>query len=203
MDFTKLTLKSLKEKCKELGIKGYSNKKREELIKIIEIKSKPIIINDDNYQIGDNIDLIKELSNETIDLIYLDPPYNTRRDFYDFEDKFKNKNEYIEYMKLRLYECHRVLKKTGTIVIHIEPKISHYFRFICDEIFGDNNFRNEIIWKTGGNAKNKYKLNRFHDNLIVYSKTNKQTFNPLYFDYDEEYKKNRMLNFAKYIKKNM
>jgi len=53
------------------------------------------MINDDNYQIGDNIDLIKELSNETIDLIYLDPPYNTGRDFYDFEDKFKNKIKII------------------------------------------------------------------------------------------------------------
>jgi adenine specific DNA methylase Mod len=81
------------------------------------------------------------------------------------------------------------LKDTGTIVIHIEPKISHYFRVICDNVFGCGNFRNEIVWQTGGNAKNKYKLNRFHDTIIVYSKTVKQIFNPIYFPYDEEYKK--------------
>jgi site-specific DNA-methyltransferase (adenine-specific)/adenine-specific DNA-methyltransferase len=204
MDLKKITLKSLKEKCKELGIKGFSNKKKEELIKIIEFKiktNKTDINYDNNYQIGDNIDLIKQISNETIDLIYLDPPYNTGRNFYDFEDKFNDKNEYIEFIKIRLYECHRVLKKSGTIVIHIEPKISHYFRFICDEIFGENNFKNEIIWKTGGNAKNKYKLNRFHDNLIIYSKTNKQIFNPLYFEYDEEYKKKSNVKICEIYKK--
>jgi DNA modification methylase len=79
------------------------------------------------------------------------------------------------------------LKSTGTIVIHVEPKISHYFRCILDDIFGDNKFRNEICWQTGGNAKNKYKLNRYHDTLIVYTKTNKFVFNPIYFPYDERY----------------
>ena len=48
-------------------------------------------------------------------------------------------------MKERIKECHRCLKPNGNIVIHIEPKISHYFRFICDEIFGVNNFKNEIV----------------------------------------------------------
>ena len=157
---------------------------------------EPVKIQCDNYYTGDNIELLKQLENETIDLIYFDPPYNTGRNFYDFDDKFKNKKDYIEFINYIVIECHRVLKKTGTLVVHIEPKISHHFRVICDEIFGDNNFRNEIVWQTGGNAKNKYKLNRFHDTIIVYSKTKKQTFNPIYFIYDKEYKKKSNVKFC-------
>jgi DNA modification methylase len=77
------------------------------------------------------------------------------------------------------------------MIIHVEPRISPYFRIISDNIFGMNNFKNEIVWKTGGNSKNKKQLNRWHDTIIVYSKNkNKQIFNPIYFPYDDEYKKN-------------
>ena len=97
---------------------------------------------------------------------------------------------YLDFIKERIKECFRCLKPSGNIVIHIEPKISHYFRFICDEIFGLNNFENEIVWQTGGNAKNLYQLNRFHDTIIVYSKKGKgkSIFNPIYFPYDAEYR---------------
>ena len=156
-------------------------------------------IND--YHIDDNINLLKKIKDETINLIYFDPPYNTGRNFFDFDDKFKSKEDFINFIKLRISECHRILKKDGTMIIHIEPKISHYFRIMCDEIFGDKNFRNEIVWQTGGNAKNKYQLNRFHDTIIVYSKTNKQVFNPLYFEYDEEYKKKSNVKMCEIRKK--
>jgi len=216
MNLTKLPKQELLAKCAEYGITKCKSKNKGELIDLINAKThsnqkiedtkthsnqkieetktevevfadKQITCN--NYYIGDNIVLLNQLTNETIDLIYFDPPYNTGRNFYDFDDKFKNKEEYIQFIKLRIHECHRVLKNTGSLVIHIEPKISHYFRFMCDEIFGENNFKNEIVWQTGGNAKNKYKLNRFHDTIIVYSKTNNQIFNPIYFSYDAEYKK--------------
>ena len=145
----------------------------------------------DNYYVGDNIQYLKQIENDAINLIYFDPPYNTGRNFFDFDDKFKTIDDYILFMKERIIECHRVIKPGGNVVIHIEPKISHYFRIMCDEIFGINNFKNEIVWQTGGNAKNKYQLNRFHDTIIVYCKKCKgnSTFNPVYFPYDEEYKK--------------
>ena len=158
--------------------------------------------NENIYNVGDNIELTKKLKNESVNLIYFDPPYNTGRNFYNFDDSFKSVEEYLKFIKLRVEECYRVLNKTGTIIIHIEPRISHYFRFICDEIFGASNFKNEIIWKTGGNAKNKHQLNRFHDNLIVYSKSNKQIFNPQYKPYDEEYKKKNNVSFCEIHKKN-
>jgi len=208
-DLSKLTKIKLLEKCEELGIMRCKSKNKTELISLIskiqdkeheiEIYDKDNEINE--YYICDNIELLKKIDNEYIDLIYFDPPYNTGRNFYDFDDKFRTKEEYIEFMRERIKECHRVLKRTGTIVIHIEPKISHYFRFICDDIFGSNNFKNEIVWQTGGNAKNKYKLNRFHDTIIIYSKSNNQIFNPLYFDYNEEYKKKSNVKYCDIYKK--
>lgn len=154
-----------------------------------------------NYYIGDNLELLKKLQDNSINLIYFDPPYNTGRNFYDFNDKFKTINDYINFIKERVIECKRVLKKNGNIIIHIEPKISHYFRIICDDIFGYKNFKNEIVWQTGGNSKNKYQLNRFHDTIIVYSKSSKSTFNPIHFPYDDEYKKKSNVKYCNIHKK--
>lgn len=155
------------------------------------------------YYVGDNLEYLKTLNNNSIDFIYFDPPYNTGRNFYNFNDKFKSATEYLEFIKLRIVECERCLKPNCNIVIHIEPRISHYFRIICDEVFGINNFKNEIIWQTGGNAKNLYQLNRFHDTLIVYAKkgNGKSKFNPIYFPYDEEYKKKSNVKFCDVHKK--
>ena len=164
----------------------------------IEKPSEPNELQSNTYYIDDNLSLLKKLNDNYIDFIYFDPPYNTGRNFYNFNDKFKSIEDYIEFMKMRIKECFRCLKPNGNIVIHIEPKISHYFRFICDEIFGINNFKNEIVWQTGGNAKNLYQLNRFHDTLLVYSKKGKgkSIFNPIYFPYDETYKKKSNVKFC-------
>ncbi len=199
MDLIELSKQELLHKCAEMGLTRYKSKNKSELIKLLKEPKQEVEYN--NYQVGDNIVLMKNINNVSIDLIYFDPPYNTGRNFYDFDDKFKSKEDYIEYMKLRIQECYRVLKDTGTIVIHVEPKISHYFRVICDDVFGDSKFRNEIVWQTGGNAKNKYKLNRFHDTIIVYSKSSNQKFNPIYFAYDEEYKKKSSVKYCNIHKK--
>ena len=131
------------------------------------------ILTPNTYYVGDNIELLKNVKSDSINLIYFDPPYNTGRNFFNFDDRFNSVEEYVTFIKERIKECFRCLKPCGNILIHIEPKISHYFRIICDEIFGINNFKNEIIWVTGGNAKNLYQLNRFHDTIIVYSKKEK------------------------------
>jgi site-specific DNA-methyltransferase (adenine-specific)/adenine-specific DNA-methyltransferase len=81
------------------------------------------------------------------------------------------------------------LKKDGNLVVHVEPRISHHIRVICDRWFGETNFQNEIVWHSGGNAKNKSQLGRNHDTLIVYSKSAKSKFFPLYKQYTEEHKK--------------
>lgn len=161
------------------------------------------ILTPNKYYVGDNIELLKKVKSNSINLIYFDPPYNTGRNFFNFDDRFKSVEDYVTFIKERIKECFRCLKPCGNILIHIEPKISHYFRIICDEIFGINNFKNEIIWQTGGNAKNLYQLNRFHDTIIVYSKNGKgkSLFNPLYFPYDDEYRKKSNVKFCEIHKK--
>ena len=123
-------------------------------------------------------------------MVYLDPPYNTGRNFGEFEDKFDSMKEYAEgFLLPRLEECRRILKKEGNIVVHVEPRNSPYVRLALDEAFGEKNFKNEIAWKSGGNSKNKKQLGRFHDTIIVYSKSKKSIYNPIYKPYDDEYKK--------------
>tara|TARA_Y100000361_G_scaffold54850_1_gene47865 strand:+ start:131 stop:1033 length:903 start_codon:yes stop_codon:yes gene_type:complete len=148
------------------------------------------------YRVGDNLELLKELDTESIDMIYMDPPYNTGRNFYYFQDKFAN---FPLFMEERIKECHRVMKKDANIIIHVEPRISHHIRNICDKYFGEKSFKNEIVWTSGGNAKNKHQLGRNHDTIIVYGKTPKSKFFPLYKSYDEEYLKK--LKLCPYNKK--
>lgn len=138
------------------------------------------------FQVGDNLDLLKRVTSETIDMIYMDPPYNTGRNFYYFNDKFA---DFSKFMEERITECYRVLKKNGNIIIHVEPRVSHYIRNICDKVFGEDKFRNEIVWHSGGNAKNTRQLGRNHDTIIVYGKSSTSKFFPLYKPYTEEYKK--------------
>lgn len=136
--------------------------------------------------LGDNLELLKLLPNESIDLIYLDPPFNSQKNYIEvdstgvkyFRDVWRGgSNTYLEFMFDRLVELHRVLKNTGSIVLHCDPTESHYIKIILDKIFGRKNFRNEIVWHyvTGGVATSSYP--KKHDILFWYSKSNKWTFN--------------------------
>lgn len=140
------------------------------------------------YYVGNNKDYLSKIDDESINFIYIDPPYSTGRDFGDFSDKFESNKDYSEnFIKPLLVECKRILKKDGNILVHVEPKISHYIRFILDDVFGETNFRNEIVWNSGGNKQSSKKLQRSHDTLIVYSVSNKYNFYPQYTQYSEEY----------------
>ena len=210
MDFSNKTRQELIAICKKQGLKGYSSKNKLELIRLLGLLSSakvkpidnvPISIDDGDIQknsfyVGDNLELLKKVKNETVHMIYLDPPYNTGRNFHYFKDKFA---DFPKFMEERIEECHRVLKKDGSIIIHVEPRISHHIRIICDKIFGYTNFKNEIVWHSGGNAKNKYQLGRNHDTIIVYGKSSNSKFFPLYKPYTDEYKKN--LKMCPYHKK--
>jgi len=205
MDYSTKTREELIALCKEKKIKGYSSKKKSDLIVMLEPPTKPtnVVVNTTEflhtaqitpikniYKVGDNLSLLKDVSNESIDMIYMDPPYNTGRNFYYFQDKFA---DFPKFMEERLIECYRILKKDGNIIIHVEPRISHHIRVICDKLFGESNFQNEIVWHSGGNAKNKYQLGRNHDTIIVYSKSAKSKFFPLYKPYTEEHKKSQKM----------
>ena len=93
--------------------------------------------------------------------------------------EFSNKYNYcyLVYMAIRLIECHRVLKDTGSVYLHCDPTMSHYLKIILDCIFGEKNFRNEIVWgyKTGGAPKDRF--SKKHDVILFYAKYNTCKFN--------------------------
>jgi DNA modification methylase len=137
---------------------------------------------------GDNLTWLKKFPDKCVDLIYLDPPFfsnknyevifNDGEEIRSFEDRWKGGiNHYVEWMKDRVFEMHRILKDTGSFYLHCDWHASHYLKVMCDDIFGYNNFRNEIIWwyETGGIPKKDF--SRKHDTIFRYSKTKNIIFN--------------------------
>lgn len=144
---------------------------------------------------GDCLDELKKLDEESIDLIYLDPPFFTQtvqksktRDNeqeYSFDDKWDSINDYRNYIEERLVECKRVLKDTGSIFLHCDKSASHHLRVALDNVFGANNFQSEIIWRYKRWSNSKKGLLNNHQNIYFYSKTSRFKFNTFYEDYSE------------------
>ncbi len=142
---------------------------------------------------GDCLNELKKIDDNSIDLVYLDPPFFTQRIHklktrdnskeYEFTDTWNSLDEYLLFMKERLKECHRVLKKTGSIFLHCDKSASHYLRVLLDQVFGINNFRNEIIWSYKRWSNSKRSLQNSHQNIYFYSKTSEYKFNTIYTDY--------------------
>ena len=125
----------------------------------------------------DNLELMTEMQDSTVDLIYCDILYGTGRKFKDYQD-LKPKREIIEeHYITRIKEMHRILKPTGSIYLQMDTKINHWIRCIMDDVFRYDNFRNEIVWyyHSGGAPKTNYA--KKHDSILFYTKTNKYIFN--------------------------
>lgn len=110
-------------------------------------------------------------------LIYIDPPFATEGDFKGSEgqkaytDKAKG-SEFIEFLRKRLIMSKELLSEYGFIVVHLDQKKGHYIKVVMDEIFGETNFVNEIIWSyRSGGASKKTALPRKHDTILVYRKS--------------------------------
>ncbi len=126
----------------------------------------------------DNLELLKQLEDNSIDLIYCDILYNTGKKFKDYDDNLGTPQEAIEWYRPRLIEMKRVLKDTGSIYLQMDYRLVHYMKVEMDNIFGINNFINDIIWKYGlGNANSKNKYLTKHDNILFYTKSNNFIFN--------------------------
>lgn len=139
------------------------------------------------YKIFEAVDGLRSLTSESVQLVYMDPPYNTGRDFYNFDDRFSSSTDYRENLiRPVMEEIHRVLRKDAVVVVHVEPKISHHLRIVMDDVFGERRFVNEIVWRSGGNHHTEKKLQRAHDTLIVYSKGGSYVFNAEYKPYDSD-----------------
>lgn len=122
--------------------------------------------------------LFLESCTDRYNLIYIDPPFNTKKTQelhgIKYEDTFENYKSFI-YPKLVL--ARSILEEDGSIFVHVDNRESHYIKVWMDEIFGRDNFRNEIIWAYdyGGRSKNKWSSK--HDNIFWYTKTKNYTFN--------------------------
>ena len=151
---------------------------------------------------GDNLEQLKKLPDACIDLIYIDPPFNSNRTYEifwgetkekrSFEDRHESTRAYIEFMRPRCVELARVLKKTGSFYYHCDWHASHYVKVMLDQIFGEGNFINEIVWKrqsAHNDAKQGSKhLGRIHDTLFLYGGGDGDYyFKHLYRPYDEDY----------------
>jgi len=125
----------------------------------------------------DNLEYMRTLPSESIDLIYSDILFGTGKKFNDYQDLKTDKKVIEAFYIPRIKEMYRLLKPTGSIYLQCDTKINHWVRNICDDIFGYENFRNEVVWcyNTQGYSKSKYSAK--HDYLIFYSKSNKFTFN--------------------------
>ncbi len=182
---------------------------------------------------GDNLDFLRGMNSETVDLIATDPPFNKGKDFHatpeslaagarfqdrwtwdddvqpDWVDDIKDDEPrvyslinhvvggidnapktrkrlggredlaaFLCFMGVRLIEMRRVLKDTGSLYLHCDPTASHYLKSLMDAIFGDKNFRNEIVWAyTGPGSPGMRQFNRKHDIILWYSKGKSWTFN--------------------------
>ena len=179
---------------------------------------------------GDCLDIMRDFPDESIDLICLDPPFNSNQKYnaifkkdsglnFDaqikaFDDmwhwnteaaervaQFKNAVanpaskviaafdlcipktpmlSYTSYMAQRLFEMHRILKRTGSIYLHCDPTASHYLKLVMDAVFDDKNFRNEIIWAYRRWPAKQTNFQRMHDVILRYSKSTEVIWNQLY-----------------------
>lgn len=130
----------------------------------------------------DNLKLMKKINDNSIDLIYCDILYNTGNKFDDFDDDLGSQQQAIEWYKPRLKEMKRILKDTGSIYIHCDHRLVYHLKVEMDNIFGVDNFRNDIIWHYSKMNCTKNKFIQNHDIILFYTKSDNYTFNPQYND---------------------
>ena len=168
---------------------------------------------------GDNLPILRGMNAECVDLIYLDPPFNSNQNYAApvgskaagaaFKDTWslsdldvawmgliadekpavahtlkaagfshwKGMQSYLTMMAVRLLEMHRVLKDTGSIYLHCDPTASHYLKQLMDAVFGQGNFRNEVVWNYSFRLMDLPRFfNRKHDLILFYAKTQSSKF---------------------------
>ena len=150
---------------------------------------------------GNSSNILADLEKNSVDLIYLDPPFFTNRKFeilnskkkkISFSDNWEyDINKYLDFMNGIFNHSFRLLRKTGMLFLHCDYHASHYLKIELDKTFGVRNFRNEIIWKRHNSQNNSKQgsknFSRIHDTIFVYSKNSDHTWNHLYNDYSKNY----------------
>src|SRR5215211_6550571 len=157
---------------------------------------------------GDNLTVLRGLPDNSVDLIYVDPPFNTgRRQTLDQVRTVRDEangdrtgfggrryrtlrlgsstfvdvhDDYLAFLEPRLREFHRVLRRSGSLYLHVDYREVHYCKVVLDSIFGRANFLNEIIWAYDYGGRPRRRWPPKHDNILVYVKDVRR----YYFDAD-------------------
>lgn len=136
----------------------------------------------------DNLSLLGQIEDASCDLIYADPPFHSNRSrggkvqsSPGFTDQYEGGLEgYVAFLRPRLEEMRRVLKPSGTLYVHLDWRAAHYVKVLLDELFGVEQFLNEIIWSYRTGSRPSRWFSRKHDTLLVYVKERgRHTFNRL------------------------
>ena len=136
---------------------------------------------------GDNLHVMRQLPSESVDLIYIDPPFFSGRDYAVtgvnrdgsriFSDTWSDGlSGYLIWLNARLYEMKRLLTTTGSLFVHCDWHASHYIKIELDKLFGYDRFINEIIWTYGLGGSSSRHFSRKHDVIFFYSKTKSYRF---------------------------
>ena len=179
---------------------------------------------------GDNLDFMRAMNSESVDLIATDPPFNKGRDFHatpdslaagaSFQDRWSWENDvhqdwidqltddhpalmeaiesamhahsegmgaYMCFMAVRLLAMRRLLKPTGSIYLHCDPTASHYLKAVMDAIFGQRNFRSEIVWKRTSAHNDAKGLGQVCDYILYYAKSSNRVWNEITIPHDPQY----------------
>ena len=142
---------------------------------------------------GDCLEVVRGLAAESVDLVYIDPPFFTQKTHslvtrdrttkFEFSDEWKSRAEYIAFLSVRLKEFRRVLKATGSLFFHCDTNASHHIRCLLDEVFGEAMFRSEIIWHYRRWSNSQCTPLPSHQTLFFYSKAGDYQYHQLFDDY--------------------
>lgn len=146
-------------------------------------------------------EVLRQFPNESVDLIYADPPFFTQKNYeiiwgdgYEiraYEDRWKagggasGVENYIAWLEPTMRECQRVLKSTGTLYLHCDYRANYRIRELLNRVFGESQFRNEIIWCYAGGGIPKKDFPRKHETIFRYTKGDAWTFNTQYRPYGD------------------
>jgi len=142
---------------------------------------------------GDCLEVVRGLAAETVDLVYVDPPFFTQKTHslvtrdrttkFEFSDEWKSRVEYVEFLRPRLKEFRRVLKVTGSVFFQCDTNASHHIRCLLDEVFGEAMFRSEIIWHYRRWSNSQRNPMPSHQTIFFYTKTDAYQYHQLFGDY--------------------
>lgn len=151
---------------------------------------------------GDNLLALRELladqqgpnlfgTRGKIKLIYIDPPFATKQDFMkDKEKAYRDKvigAQFIEFIRRRLILLRELLADDGSIYVHLDTKKGHYIKAVLDEIFGEENFQNQIIWKRQSAHNDAGKCGAIHDTILFYTKNKQWIWNDVRMPISDKY----------------